>query len=158
MGIYSATAIAMCASVAQVLYTRLRYKKYDLIQGVTCAMIFIFGSMTLLLHNPMFIQWKPTAIYWILAGIFIGAQLWYKKNLLEYLLKNKIQAKPAVWRHLNTMWIVFFIGVGGLNLIVAYNFDLATWVNFKVFGVLGLTLVFGILQALYLSKRAEISA
>lgn len=158
MGIYAATAVAMVASLIQVSYTRIKYKKFELIQVVTCAMIFIFGGMTLILHNPIFIKWKPTIINWILALIFIGAQLFYKQPLLQHLLKNKVSAKQYVWCKLNSMWIIFFILIGAVNLFVAYTFDTDTWVNFKVFGVLGLTLIFGIIQAVYLSKHAEITA
>lgn len=158
MGIYAATAVAIVASLIQVIYTRLKHKKFELIQVVTCVMILVFGSMTLILHNPVFIKWKPTMINWILALIFIGAQIFYKQPLLQHLLKNKVTADVKVWNALNAMWIGFFILVGGLNLFVAYTFDTDTWVNFKVFGMLGLTLVFGIIQAMYLSKHAHINA
>lgn len=158
MGIYAATGVAIIASVIQVLYTRLKHKKFELIQIVTCVMILVFGGMTLVLHNPIFLKWKPTMINWILALIFIGARLFYKQSLLEHLLKGKVIAEKKVWHTLNTMWIVFFIFTGAVNLFVAYTFDTDTWVNFKVFGMLGLTLVFGIVQAIYLSKHAEIKA
>lgn len=157
MGIYAATAVAIIASIIQVIYTRLKLKKFELIQVVTCVMILVFGGMTLIFHNPIFIKWKPTMINWILAIIFISAQLFYKQPLLQHLLKNKVNAEPNVWQTLNIMWISFFIIVGGLNLFIAYKFDMNTWVNFKVFGMLGLTLVFGIIQAVYLSKHAHIN-
>lgn len=158
MGIYAATGVAIVASLIQVIYTRLKHKKFELIQVVTCVMILVFGGMTLLLHNPVFIKWKPTMINWILAIIFIGAQIFYKQPLLQHLLKNKVTAEIKVWNTLNMMWIGFFIVAGALNLFVAYTFDTDTWVNFKVFGMLGLTLVFGIIQAIYLSKHAHINA
>jgi intracellular septation protein len=157
MGIYAATCVAIVASLLQVMYTRIRYKKFELIQVVTCVMILVFGGMTLALHNPIFIKWKPTMINWILALVFLGSQLFNKQPLLQHLLKNKVTAESHVWRALSYMWIVFFIIVGALNLIVAYSFDMDTWVNFKVFGMLGLTLVFGIIQAFYLSKHAKIN-
>ncbi len=158
MGIYVATAVAIVASLVQVMYTRLRHKKFELIQVVTCIMILIFGGMTLIFHNPMFIKWKPTMINWILALIFIIAQVFYKKPLLQHLLNNKIHATLNVWQKLNAMWISFFVIIGAVNLFVAYQFDMDTWVNFKVFGMLGLTLIFGLIQAIYLSKHALIKA
>lgn len=158
MGIYTATGVAIVASIIQVTYTRIKHKKFELIQVVTCVMIVIFGGMTLILHNPLFIKWKPTMINWLLALIFIVAQLFYKQPLLQHLLKNKVTAEKKVWNVLNTMWIVFFIFTGAANLFVAYLFDTDIWVNFKVFGMLGLTLVFGIIQAIYLSKHAQINA
>lgn len=158
LGIYAATGVAIAATVAQVTYTRIKHKKYEIIQVVTCLMIIIFGGMTLALHNPIFIKWKPTMINWILALIFIGSQFFGKQSLIEYLLRGKLEASPHVWRTLNTMWIGFFLLIGAVNIIVAYNFDTDTWVNFKVFGMLGLTLVFGIIQAIYLSKHAKTTA
>lgn len=158
MGIYAATTVAIIVSLAQVIYTRLKHKKFELIQVVTCVMILVFGSMTLLLHNPIFIKWKPTMINWMLAVFFMGSQLFYKQPLLQHLLKGKVIAENHVWRALSYMWVAFFIVAGTLNLVVAYTFDTDIWVNFKVFGMLGLTLMFGIIQAFYLSKHAQITA
>ena len=154
-GIYTATTAAIAASVIQVAYTRIRHKNYQIIQVVTCVMIVVFGGMTLALHNPIFIKWKPTMINWILAIVFIGSQYIGKKSVIERLLHDKITAPLNVWRTLNTMWVSFFLFAGTLNIIVAYNVDTDTWVNFKVFGMLGLTLVFGIIQAMYLAKHLK---
>ncbi len=156
MGIYVATGVAIAASVIQVAYTRIRHKNYQTIQVVTCVMIVVFGGMTLALHNPIFIKWKPTMINWILAIVFIGSQYIGKQSVLQRMLHDKISAPQPVWSTLNTMWVCFFIFVGGLNLAVAYNVDTDTWVNFKVFGMLGLTLVFGIIQAMYLAKHVKV--
>ena len=156
MGIYVATGVAIAASGIQVAYTRIRHKNYQTIQVVTCVMIVVFGGMTLALHNPIFIKWKPTMINWILAIVFIGSQYIGKQSVLQRMLHDKISAPQPVWSTLNTMWVCFFIFVGGLNLAVAYNVDTDTWVNFKVFGMLGLTLVFGIIQAMYLAKHVKV--
>lgn len=158
MGLYTATAVAIIASLLQLLYTRLRYKKFELIQVVACVMILVFGGMTLIFHNPIFIKWKPTMINWMLAVIFMLAPFFSKQPLLQYLLKGQVNAERHVWRTLHYMWIVFFIVLGAVNLMIAYWFDTNTWVNFKVFGILGLTLLFGMIQAFYLSKHAEIKA
>jgi intracellular septation protein len=155
LGIYSATAVAIAATVAQVAYTRIRYKKYEMIQVVTCVMIVVFGGMTLILHNPIFIKWKPTMINWILAIIFLVSQYFRKKSIIESLLHEKIDAPQHVWKTLNTMWVSFFLFIGTLNIIVAYNVDTDTWVNFKVFGMFGLTLIFGLIQAMYLSNHLK---
>ncbi|MES2204784.1 MAG: septation protein A [Pseudomonadota bacterium] len=157
MGIYVATGVAIAASVIQVVYTRIRHKNYQTIQVVTCVMIVVFGGMTLAFHNPVFIKWKPTMINWILAIIFIGSQHIGKQSVLQRMLHDKISAPAYVWRTLNTMWVSFFIFTGTLNLIVAYNVDTDTWVNFKVFGMLGLTFIFGVIQAFYLAKHIKTS-
>lgn len=158
MGIYAATAVAIIASLVQVAFTYLKHKKFEIMQIITCIMIVLFGGMTLLFHNPVFITWKPTVINWIFGLIFLISQLFYKEPLLQYLLKNKVSANDDIWRKLNFMWILFFFFIGAANLIVAHYFDLNTWVNFKVFGVLTLTLIFGIIQAFYLSKHAHFKA
>lgn len=155
LGIYAATGVAIAATIAQVVYTRIKHKEFQIIQVVTCVMIIVFGGMTLAFHNPIFIKWKPTMINWILAIIFIGSHYIGKKSVIERLLHDKISAPSNVWRTLNMMWVSFFIFVGALNIAVAYNVDTDTWVNFKVFGMLGLTLVFGIIQAMYLAKHVK---
>lgn len=155
LGIYAATAVAIAATIAQVAYTRIKHKEFQTIQVVTCVMIIVFGGMTIAFHNPIFLKWKPTMINWILAIIFIGSQYVGKQSVLERMLHDKISAPPYVWRTLNMMWVSFFIFVGALNIVVAYNVDTDTWVNFKVFGMLGLTLVFGIIQAMYLAKHVK---
>ena len=94
-------------------------------------------------------------INWILALIFIGSRFFSKQSLIEYLLRDKITAPPQVWRTLNILWISFFLLIGAINILVAYNFDTNTWVNFKVFGMLGLTFIFGIIQAVYISKNGQ---
>lgn len=154
LGIYSATIVAIAASILQVIYTRIKHRKFELMQVVTCIMILVFGGMTLIFREPLFIKWKPTMINWLMAMVFIGSQLYYKKPLLQHMLKNKISAADNIWKNLNYMWIAFFIVIGTINIIVAYNFDTDTWVHFKVFGMLGIALFFGIIQTLYLRKHA----
>ncbi|MCD8541950.1 MAG: septation protein IspZ, partial [Gammaproteobacteria bacterium] len=123
LGIYSATTVAIAASILQVVYTRIKHKKFELIQVVTCVMILVFGGMTLIFREPLFIKWKPTMINWLMAIVFMASQLCYKKTLLQHMLKNKISAAEDIWKKLNYMWIGFFIIIGTANIIVAYNFD-----------------------------------
>lgn len=155
MGLYVATGVAMVACIIQVAYTRIRHKNYQPIQVVTCIMLVVFGGMTLALHNPIFIKWKPTMINGVLAIIFLGSQYIGKQSVLQHMLQSKITVPPHVWRTLNTMWVSFFIFIAGLNLVVAYSVDTDTWVNFKVFGMLSLTLIFGVIQAMYLAKYVK---
>jgi len=116
--------------------------------------VLVLGGATLWLQNPDFIKWKPTAVNWLFAIAFIGAQVFTDKSLLERMMAEHIQLPSPIWFKLNIAWILFFIGSGLANLYVAFNFDEATWVNFKLFGLLGLTLVFIIGQSVYLSKHA----
>lgn len=154
-GIYTATAVAIVASVLQLGFTWYKTKKFEIMQVITCVMIVVFGGLTLFLHNDMFIKWKPSVINWLFALVFLGTQLFGKKSLIEYLLADKVSMPKQVWRNLNYMWVGFFSFVGFANLYVVYHFSTDQWVNFKVFGVLGLTIAFGIMQAMYIAKHIK---
>ena len=121
-------------------------------QGITFVMIVILGTATLLAHNPMFIKWKPTAIYWTFSLLFFGSRFIGKKPFIQRIMEKTISLPQKIWNHLNWAWIMFFTTIGSVNLFVVYHFSTNTWVNFKLFGVLGSTLLFGIAQALYLAK------
>lgn len=150
-GIYTATAVAMIASVLQVSIFWLKYRKFELAHILTLFFIFVLGGATLLAHNPMFIKWKPTVIYWVMALLFAGSRF-TKKTLLERMMDKRISLPPPAWHKLNISWIVFFAIIGGINLLVVYNFSTDVWVNFKLFGVVGCTIIFGILQSLWIAK------
>ncbi|MCX4193799.1 septation protein A [Methylophaga sp. OBS1] len=157
-GIYAATAVMIAATLFQVSYTWLRHRRVERAHLITLVLVVLLGGLTLWLQNPDFIKWKPTAVNWLFALVFIGAYLFTDKSLLERMMAEHIQLPIKVWARLNLAWIVFFIGSGVANLYVAFNFDEATWVNFKLFGMLGLTLVFVIAQSIYLARHAvEIS-
>lgn len=151
--IYVATAIAMLASSLQVLYFRLRHQRYEKMHVINFFIILISGSATLFFHNPLFIKWKPTAIYWITAMVFLLSPYFSKKSLIQRTLEPNIALPDKIWQKLNVAWSVFFIFIGILNLYVAYYFSTNSWVNFKLFGCLGLIIVFVCVQALYLTKH-----
>lgn len=154
--IYLATAAAILASFVQVAYVKLSGNKLETLHWVSLGLITVFGGMTLILQDPVFIQWKPTIINWLMAVVFFASALpWFGgKSLVQRMMEQAIENAPAeIWNKLNLAWVMFFIVSGALNLIVAYNFSEDTWVNFKLFGLLGLTVVFVILQALYLAKH-----
>lgn len=104
------------------------------------------------MKDPIFIKWKPTVLDWLLAALFLGSQALGRKPLIERMLGGQLELPAHLWRRLNMAWSTFFVTMGGLNLYVAYRFEETTWVNFKLFGVLGLTVLFVILQSLYLSR------
>jgi intracellular septation protein len=126
-------------------------------QLVTLAVIVVFGGLTLYLHDEQFIKWKPTIINWIFAGVFLASQLVGRKTAVERMLAGNITLPTPIWRRLNLGWVVFFLAMGAANLYVMTFFDSDTWVNFKLFGMLGLTLVFIVLQSLYLSRYLDTS-
>ena len=153
--IYVATAVAILSSVLQVAFywfTRHRVEKMHL---VTLGLLLVFGGLTLLLRDPLFIKWKPTVVNWLFGIVFLGSHLVGRKTMIERMMSHTIELPSRIWTRLNLGWSVFFFASGVLNLYVAFNFPEATWVNFKLFGMLGLTLVFILLQAFYMARHIQ---
>lgn len=152
-GIYTATAIAMVASLIQVFLYRIIYQRYEKLHLFSLAIIFILGGATLFFHNEWFIKWKPTGIYWLSAVLFLGSNLITSKPLIQRIMETNINLHTTIWIRLNYAWAVFFTIMGAINLYVAYNYSTDVWVNFKLFGGIGFTLLFVFLQAIYLTKH-----
>lgn len=154
-GIYAATGVAIAATVVQLAYMRIKTGKTEPMQWVSLAIIVVFGGATLLAHNENFIKWKPTVLYWVMGTVLLIGQLVFNKNFIRTLMGTQIQLPDPVWKNLNWGWTGFFAVMGALNLWVAFNFDTDTWVNFKLFGGMGLMIVFVIAQAIYLSRHVK---
>jgi len=154
-GIYIATAVAIGACVIQVGSFWLKFRRFETMQLVTLGCVAVLGGATILLHDELFIKWKPSVLYWAFGVIFIGTHYLSKKTLLQRLMDHKVTLPLQVWYRLNFSWAVFFILLGFLNLYVVYNYSTDAWVNFKLFGTLGLTLAFVILQSLYMSRHVD---
>ena len=152
--IYTATAVAIAATFLQVGWLKLRGKRVEPMLWASLAIIAVFGGATLLLQNETFIKWKPTVLYWLFGAVLAGALLW-RRNLVRAMLSEQVRLPDAVWSRLNWSWIGFFAFMGALNLYVAYNYSTDHWVNFKLFGGMGLMLVFVVAQALVLAKYVE---
>ena len=151
-GIYAATAIAIVATILQIGYLRYKTGKVEPMQWISLGVIVLFGGATLISHNDTFIKWKPTVLYWLMGSALLIGQLVFKKNLLKSLMGAQMDLPEDAWRLTQWSWVGFFAVMGCLNLWVAFNFDLDTWVNFKLFGGMGLMFVFVIAQALVLSR------
>lgn len=150
-----ATLVIILATILQnVLYFAM-HRRFERMHLITLGILLAFGTLTLFLKDPLFIKWKVSIINWAFAIAFIASQyIGTRKTLVERMMSQAIQTTPDVWKRVNLMWAVFFVAVGILNLIVAYGFSEDVWVDFKLFGVLGLTFVFVIAQAIYLQKHA----
>jgi intracellular septation protein len=151
-GIYAATASAIVATLAQIGWVKYRHGKVDGMLIASGVIIVVFGGATLLLHDELFIKWKPTVLYWLFALVLTSAELFWHKNLIRSVMQQQISLPDNVWRTLNHAWSGFFAVLGVANLFVAFNFATDTWVNFKLFGTMGLMLVFVIAQSLFLNK------
>lgn len=153
-----ATVVVMIATLAQVAFLVLRRQKVDMMLWVSLALVVLLGGATIWLHSETFIKWKPTVLYWAMGFALAASAGFFKKNLIQRLLSEKVDVPASVWARLNWAWIVFFLLMGGLNLFVVYSFSSEVWVNFKLFGVLGLMLVFTVAQGVYLSRHMSESA
>jgi intracellular septation protein len=154
-GIYVATAVAIAATFLQIGWLWMRGRKIEKMLWVSLAVITIFGGATLLLENETFIKWKPTVLYWLFGGALIVAWTVFRKNLVRSVMEHQVSLPEEVWARLQASWIGFFAVMGVLNLYVAYSFSTDAWVNFKLFGGIGLMLVFVLLQAVILAKHVQ---
>ncbi|MGD2137343.1 MAG: septation protein A [Gammaproteobacteria bacterium] len=150
--IYVATAVAILAALLQTGLYWLKHRKFEKMHVITLGILILFGGLTLVLRDPVFIKWKPTVVNWLFGIAFLGSRFFGKRTLVERMMSHAITAPGPVWLRLNWAWVVFFLGMGLLNIYVAYNFSEDTWVNFKLFGMMGLTLLFVFGQAFYLSR------
>lgn len=151
--IYVATATAIIASFLQVGVVWIQHRRVEKMHLITLLLIVVLGGATLLLHDETFIKWKPTVVNWAFAVTFLGSQFVSNKNLVQRMMDEHIKVtSEVVWKYLNLGWVTFFITMGLVNLYVAFHYDTNTWVNFKLFGMMGLTFLFVIIQGIYLSQ------
>jgi intracellular septation protein len=153
--IYVATAVAISSTLAQVAVIWFKTRKLASMQLITLAIIVVFGGLTLYLRDETFIKWKPTVVNWLFAGAFLVSQFYGQQTAIERMMGSAMTLPRQIWRRLNLGWVVFFFSLGCANLYVMSHFDSDTWVNFKLFGMLGLTVVFIILQTFFLSRYLQ---
>jgi intracellular septation protein len=150
-----ATVVVIIATLAQILWLKVRGKKVDTMLWVSLGLVTVLGGATIYFHSENFIKWKPTVLYWVMGGALLFGQLVLKKNGIKSLMGSQMTLPDAVWRVVNFSWVGFFAVMGLLNLWVAFTFSTGTWVNFKLFGGLGLMFLFVLVQAVYLNKHIK---
>jgi intracellular septation protein len=150
-----ATACAILATLIQVGWLLIRRATVSASVWLSAALIVVFGGLTVWLHNEWFIKWKPTLLYWAFAAVLAGGRWVWKRNLLGVLFSSELQLPQMAWDRLLIAWTAFFALLGGLNLLVAYNYSTETWVNFKTFGLLGLTFAYSISTGLYVARHLK---
>ena len=157
-GLYAATAVLMVAMLALLAYDWLRLRRIPPLHALSALLVLLLGSATLLLHNRLFIQWKPTVLFWLVSVAFIASFWIGERTLTQRFLEPALAGRAAVsasqWRRMNLWSALFYLLLGGANLAVAYGASERTWVYFKLFGVALLTIVFIALQVLWLSRTA----
>ncbi len=156
--IFFATGVLMAVMPVVLVLQWLMTKKINKIYAASTVLVLLLGGATLAFRNPTFLYWKPTVLNWLIAAVFLGSQWIGDKTVVQRMLGNAAELGPDQWIRLNQIWVVFFIIVGGVNLYVAYTFSEAFWVKFKLFGMLGITLVFVIIQSLWLTLVTQKNA
>lgn len=155
-GIYIATGVVIIAAILQLAYVWWRQRRIDNLLLISNILIVGLGCTTLFLHNDIFIKWKPTVIYWLFATAFLLSGYFFQgRSLLQRMLDKNLQLPPAIWHRLNLAWVTFFTLLGIINLYVVYHFSTEIWVDFKLFGTLSLTILFIILQSIYLFRHVQ---
>ena len=149
--IYFATAVLMIIMPVVLATQWILTRKLNRIYAASTALVLVLGGATLALRNPTFLYWKPTVLNWAIAIVFLGSQFIGKKPIVQRMMESSAELPPGRWRQLNLIWVIFFIFIGCLNIYVAYSFSEAAWVKFKLFGMLGITLVFVVIQTIWLT-------
>jgi intracellular septation protein len=152
-GIYVATAVAIVASILQIAWLLWSRGRVEVINWLSLAIIVVFGGATLLLQDETFIKWKPTVLYGLFGAILAVGKVGFGRNLIAHLMKG-IALPDKAWTRLTWSWVAFFAFMGTANWYVATHYSTDTWVDFKVWGGIGLFLVFALLQGLWLSRYA----
>ena len=150
-----ATVVVIVATLAQIIWLKARGRKVDTMLWVSLGLVTVLGSATIYFHSETFIKWKPTMLYWLMGSALLVGQLVFRTNFIQRLMGAQMELPGAVWRTLNWAWAGFFAFMGVLNLWIAYQFDTNTWVNFKLFGGMGLMVLFVLGQALYLGRHMK---
>lgn len=150
-----ATVVVIVATLLQVAWVWFRHGKVDKMLWFSLVLVVFFGGMTLILRDATFIKWKPTVLYWGMAGAMLVSTLIFRKNAIRSVFTGQLELPDLVWAKLNAAWMAFFAFMGALNLFVAFNFPVDVWVNFKLFGGMGLLFAFILAQGFFLSKYIE---
>jgi len=153
--IFIATGAIMVATTIQITYNWLKHNKIEKIHVITLVLVTVFGGATILLQDPVFIKWKVSIVNWLFGLVFLGSQFMGDKTIVERMMANAITVTRPVWIKLNLSWAMFFFSMGFLNWYVFVNYSESAWVDFKVYGMLGLTFAFVVLQGIYLSRHIQ---
>jgi intracellular septation protein len=156
--IFIATGVIIAAVVVQTAVQWVRHRKVSSMALVSGVLVLIFGGLTLAIHDKAFIQWKVSVVNWLFALAFLASHFFGERTLIERIMGENLKLEPSLWRRLSWAWIAFFGSVGVINLYVAYSFPEHVWVNFKLYGLIGLTLAFALGQGFWLASKTHVAA
>ncbi len=151
--IYVATGVIIVAVAAQIAIQWLRHRKISTMALISGALVLVFGGLTLWIRDEMFIKWKVTVVNWLFAAGFLASHYIGSQPVIQRMLSGNIELDRSHWLKLSWMWIGFFMVLGAVNLYIAYQFSTDAWANFKLYGMLGLTIVFALLQGMWLAGK-----
>ena len=152
-GIFSATAVLMIATIAVWLIMLAITQRNDKRLMWMMVAVVVFGTATLVLRDQRFIQWKPTVFNWVMAVLFFGSQFVGEKTLLERLVSQQLVLSAVIWKRLNVLWVTNFVTVGALNLYVAYQYEEAFWVSYKLYSSIGFILLMMLLTVMIVAPH-----
>lgn len=152
-GVFVATGVLIAAVLVQICVQWIRHRRISSMMLVSAALVLVFGGLTLWIHDEAFIKWKVTVVNWLFAAGFLISQFVGEQPIVQRMMSGSMTLERRLWVRLNTMWAVFFFLLGAINLYVMFSFSTDVWARFKVFGVIGLTLVFALVQGLWLASR-----
>jgi intracellular septation protein len=154
-GMITATGVLIMATLFQMSYTWLKHNRIEKIHVITMVLLVILGGATIIFKDPKFLIWKVTIANWLFAVAFAGSHFIGHKTIIKRMMDHAVKLPESVWTRLSISWISFFTAVGLLNLYIGFNYDVEIWVDFKFYGLMGLTLAFVLIQAVYVGKHAE---
>jgi intracellular septation protein len=154
-GMIIATALLIVATCAQVAITWWRKHKVEKMHLVVLALAIVFGGATIYFREPTYLIWKVTLANWLFAIAFLTSHFIGDTPIIKRMMQHAIELPEIIWTRLSYMWILFFAAIGAVNLLVASHVSFDTWVQFKLFGMLGLTFLFVVLQSIYLARHVK---
>lgn len=152
-GIFVATGVIIAAVLVQTAVQWVRHRKVSSMALISAALVLVFGGLTLWIHDEAFIKWKVTVVNWLFAAGFFISQFVGERPMIQRLIGTSVTLERRLWLQLNSVWAAFFLALGAINIYVMHSFSTDVWVNFKVYGLFGLTIVFALLQGVWLASK-----
>jgi intracellular septation protein len=152
-GMYVATAAIMVAMSIQVSVQWIRKRSVNKMLLASTVLVLVLGAITLALRNPLFLQWKLTVVNWLFAIVFLGSRYIGDKTVVQRMMEHAIELPTTMWRRLNLMWVANFAIIGAANIYVVYHYSEEAWVNFKLYGTIGLTVLMVLVQGIWIARN-----